>query len=85
VFCSVRSGVPPAEVEEVRRQAEHTIVLASVRVGEELAAQPVAKGSRGQLAGSIDGSGSGSIVRAPLEDAPSLAEQVGSQEPRPPD
>jgi N6-adenosine-specific RNA methylase IME4 len=65
-----------AEVEEVRRQAEQTIVLASTRVGEELRAQPVAVGTRGQLQGR---DASGGSLRTPPEDGPTLAQQVGSK------
>jgi N6-adenosine-specific RNA methylase IME4 len=65
-----------AQVEDVRRQAEQTIVLALARVGEELAAQPVATGTRGQLVGPgvIGGTPGG-----PPIDTPTLANQVGSK------
>lgn len=57
------------EVEEVRQQAERTIVLASHRVGIELTAQPLAKAGR--------------PTNRPSESAdlptPTLAQQVGSK------
>jgi site-specific DNA-methyltransferase (adenine-specific) len=63
-------GVLYAEVEEVRRQAERTIVLAKRRCGEELAKAPKAKGGQPYQQRST------SAPKA--EVAPTLKEQVGS-------
>ena len=62
-----------AEVEEVRQQAERTIILAKRRCGEELAKAPKAKGSRRQLIGR-------GIIGAAREAEPiaTITEQVGS-------
>jgi len=62
-----------ADVDEVRRQAEQTIVLALRRVGEELAAQPIATGTR------LQGRTIGGPVVVPPSDTPTLAQQVGSK------
>ena len=63
-------------VNEVRQQAERTIALANLRIGEELAAQPVAKGAQGNPGGR------GAKIVQPAEGAaqpPTLAQQVGSK------
>lgn len=65
-----------SDVDEVRVQAERTIVLAWHRIGEELRKQPAAIGTRGQLQGKGP---SGAIVVPPGDDAPTLAQQVGSK------
>lgn len=58
-----------AGVEEVRLQAEQTIVLASHRIGEELRKPPVAKGGQPYQATGT--------AKVPV--APTLAQQVGSK------
>jgi hypothetical protein len=68
---------PRAGLEDVRQQAERTIILASERVGAELAATPVATGTRGTARGSTNGSGG--ILKVPPESTPTLADQVGSK------
>jgi hypothetical protein len=65
------------EVEDVRQQAEMTILLAKHRIGTELANVPMAKGTRGTMRGK-DSSGA-PLRDAPEDGAPSLAQQVGSQ------
>ncbi len=59
-----------ADVEDVKRQAEQTIVVGSHRVGEELRAAPVATAR-----------GSNQFKERPSQDAspPTLAQQVGSK------
>jgi N6-adenosine-specific RNA methylase IME4 len=63
-------------VDEVRQQAEWTIALANVRIGEELRAQPAATGTRGQLMGP---GVIGGTSKVPPINTPTLAQQVGSK------
>jgi hypothetical protein len=61
-----------AEVEEVRQQAERTVILAKRRCGEELMKAPRAKGGQPYQQRSTG------VLRSPVE--PTITEQVGSKQ-----
>jgi hypothetical protein len=74
------AGLPPYSVEG-RAISQHRLAgrggevwtEAESQLGRELAAIERAKGTRGQIRGSTDGSG-GAIIARPESDAPTLAE-----------
>ena len=65
------------EYEDVRRDAERVILCARHRIGEELKQAPVNRGTRGQL---VSRGVIGAAHGATPINAPTLAEQVGSQD-----